>query len=462
MSTIVVCGGGIIGLSAAMMLAADGHDVTLLESDPAPPPAHPAEAWEGWERRGVAQFRQPHNLLPGARRVLDPELPGMCDELIGAGATWLDLLEVQPPSIPDQQPRDGDDRFRCPTGRRPVVEAVFAARADRTPGVTVRRGVDVTGFLTGTEVIGGSPHVTGVRLTDGEELTADLVVDAMGRRSPAVQWLEALGARPPLTESQECGFLYYTVNFTGRMPKRIGPVSSAIGTFQLLTLEGDNDTWALTIGASSGDTPLKELRHLETFRRVVAACPLAAHWLDGEPITDVLPMAGVLDRYHRFVVDGQPIATGYAAVGDAWACTNPSAGRGISVGLLHAQALRDAVRDKLDDPAGFAFAWDDVTEQRVTPWYRTQLVNDRARIAEMDALRRGEPVPPHPLTRLFIASGKDGEVFRALIEVMTGLGLPDEVLTRPDIVARIDEHGGGELGRLPGPDREQLLALLDA
>jgi 2-polyprenyl-6-methoxyphenol hydroxylase-like FAD-dependent oxidoreductase len=460
MSTIVVCGGGVIGMAAAMMLAADGHEITVLESDPAPPPADPADAWDHWERRGVAQFRQPHNLLPGARLVMDPELPGLCDELIAAGAPWLDLLSVQPPGIPDQEPRDGDDRFRCPTGRRPLVEAVFAARAERTPGVVVRRGVDVTGFLTATHVLPGSPHVTGVLLADGSQIEADLVVDAMGRRSPAMTWLSDLGAQPPLTESQECGFLYYTANFAGPPPQRVGPISAAMGSFQLLTLPGDNDTWAVCIAGSSSDTPLKELRHLETFRRVVAACPLAAHWLDGTPITEIMPMAGVLDRYYRFVVDGSPIATGYAAVGDAWACTNPSAGRGISVGLLHAQALRDVVRDKLDDPAGFALAWDEATELHVTPWYRAQLVNDRARIAEMDALRRGEPVPPHPLHSLFVASGRDGTVFRALIEVMTGLALPADVLTQPEVAARIEEHGAGEPGRLPGPDREQLLALL--
>ena len=47
MSKIVVLGGGIVGLSTAMMLARRGHDVTVFERDSKPLPASPEDAWQG-------------------------------------------------------------------------------------------------------------------------------------------------------------------------------------------------------------------------------------------------------------------------------------------------------------------------------------------------------------------------------------------------------------------------------
>ena len=95
---------------------------------------------------------------------------------------------------------------------------------------------------------------------------------------------------------------------------------------------------------------------------MLAACPLHAQWLDGEPISDVMAMGGIIDRYRRLIEDGRPVATGVALLGDAWACTNPSLGRGVTMGLLHARRLRDVVRSHLGDPREFAETWDAVTE----------------------------------------------------------------------------------------------------
>src|SRR5215207_1213771 len=170
MGSVVVCGGSVIGLSVGMMLAHDGHEVTVLESDPAEPPGTPAEAWDSWRRHGVAQFRQPQNLFARVREISDAELPGLTGRLVAAGCVWVDLLSPLPPTITDRAPRPGDDRLRYVTGRRPTVEAVVAAMARETPGLTLRRGVAVTGLTAGPSALAGVPHAAGVRLADGTDL----------------------------------------------------------------------------------------------------------------------------------------------------------------------------------------------------------------------------------------------------------------------------------------------------
>ena len=242
MSEIVVVGGGIAGLSSAMLLARDGHHVTVLERDPAPPP-EPSEAWAEWERRG-RQPVPPAALLPapGSARSRSRS----CRTCSAPSTPRAPCASTRSRSLPAEITggwRDGDERFEQITGRRPMVEATFARLAADEPGVEIRRGVAVRGLAAAEPANGDVPHVVGVVTDAGERIDADLVVDAGGRRSALPDWLEAIGARRPVEEADDCGFVYYGRHFRsadGAIPPMFGPPLQPYDSVTWLTLPADN------------------------------------------------------------------------------------------------------------------------------------------------------------------------------------------------------------------------------
>ncbi len=445
MATTIVLGGGICGLVTALMLARDGHDVTVLERDGDPVPDGPEQAWDRWQRQGVVQFRQAHYLQSRGRQVLDDELPDVTRALVDAGAIAIDPLSRMPPSITDRSPRPGDERLATWTGRRTTLEHAVARVAEAE--VDVRRGVAVAAIETRTV---DRLHVTGVRTEAGERLAADLVIDAMGRRSALPKLLDA----EVHEEAEDCGFLYYTRFFRGDLPEVRGAPLTALGSFSVLALPGDAGTWSVTLFASARDQALKRLREPSRWTALVRACPQHAHWLDGEPITGVMAMGGVIDRYRA----PAPVA-GLLSVGDAWACTNPSLGRGMALGFAHAALLRHTVREYAGRPADLAEAFTDATERELTPYYRATVATDRARLAEIDALRTGAPLPTDERRAAFArAMASDPDVFRAGLEIASCLALPQDVFARPGIAERMLTANGA--GPRPGPSREQVLQLV--
>ena len=154
-------------------------------------------------------------------------------------------------------------------------------------------------------------------------------------------------------------------------------------------------------------------RDPEVWSRVLAAYPLVAHWAGGEPISDVEVMAKIEDRHRAFVVEGTPVATGVIALADSWACTNPSVGRGVSIGLRHTLALRTTLgRVPLDDGVAFATEWHETTVAEVEPYYRETLAFDRHRLAEIDAQIAGVPYetddPSWLLGQALAGHGREG------------------------------------------------------
>jgi flavin-dependent dehydrogenase len=181
-------------------------------------------------------------------------------------------------------------------------------------------------------------------------------------------------------------------------------------------------------------------------------------------------MAKIEDRIRSYVVDGVPVVTGIVALGDAWACTNPSVGRGATIGLIHALTLRDLLRERehggdRDGPAAFARRWAEATETTVEPFVRDTLSFDRHRLAEIDAQIAGRPystgdeswIVGQAITN---GSGHDPELLRAAVDLANLLATPAEVLARPGVAEAMAPFVGRPANLPPGPSRAEFAGLL--
>jgi len=470
----VVVGAGIGGLTAAIALSRVGYEVVIVERDDTPMPADVEGAF-AWDRRGAPQVRHTHGFPALIRVVLRDRYPDVLQALRHAGVHEVSIL---PPSVSPDAPtyaRDAED-LQVLSCRRTTLEWVLRRCALAEPGVSLRVGVGVTGLLAASPVDRPPIEVRGVRLDDGAEVEADVVVASTGRRGDVPAWFADHGVAIA-EEEHPTGTVYfsrfYRVAAGAPVMGYQGGRRAGVG---FVVAGADHGTYSATLAVDAADRELRTL--LLDPDRYEAVLPLFREMepvvtAGGTPLTDVQVMGGLINRIRRFVGDdGAPLAHGFFAIGDAHTCTNPLYGRGSSLAVLQATLVADALTDHPHDRAAAADAYESTSRQRVEPWYDVSVLTDAAaRSAAGDAPRDAAPddAPRPPRLDLAtlrrIAASGDPELSVLVARTMSLLLTPQEVFSDPAVLSRLTSAAA------PRPDdpsrppraaltREDLLAAL--
>ncbi|WP_344529339.1 hypothetical protein [Streptomyces albiaxialis] len=189
----VIAGGGFAGPATALALGSAGYWAVVLERSPPPPEGPLAPAAERWYRPTVPQAAHSHNLTGLGVKVLRAHAPQVLDEVLRAGAGFVDLTENMPVGIGDRARRKGDEELVALGCRRTSLELALYRAARAAPGVEIRHGTTVRGLRI--ERRPARPvRAMGVVVQGGRSVPADAVIDATGRRRAAARtWLTDLG-----------------------------------------------------------------------------------------------------------------------------------------------------------------------------------------------------------------------------------------------------------------------------
>jgi len=368
----VVVGSGVAGLFAARVLSDHFDEVVLIDRDDVPESPR--------ARDGVPQGKHLHALLPGGLNIASELFPGFLDDLQTAGAVRCvggqDFFAYRPEgksyalAVYQPEPRPIGIIFFM---SRSLLEQCLRRRVHGLPNVEPRYRSFVRDPLTD----GG--RVTGVVIDRGEQVSADLVVDATGRNARTLKWLTKLAFDTPPASVVNCDFAYASAMVRPSDPGALG----GAGFFVLPKPDGDyntrgayvvrveGDNWLAGLAGRFGDYPPTDIDAWRAFGRTLAY-PV---WDEVLATTELLTKPAAFKfprsvRRHFERLDRFP--DGLVPVGDSICHFNPVYGQGMSAAACQARALGEVLTrraQRSQDLTGLALEFfPEAFEVTRTPW----------------------------------------------------------------------------------------------
>ena len=312
---IAVAGCGIAGMTAALLLAKDGHRVTIFERFDQP---RPIGSGLMLQPTGLAVLNQLELAAEALRR-------GQRIDRLRGEADGRVVLDVRYSSLKD------DRKFGVGIERSALFEILHNRLQGH--GITVATGHEVIG------IDGGSLVFEGTR-----EGAFDLLIDALGTRSalaPAAGRDLVYGALWTTAEIPDGGFDLHTLSQRYRRASIMAgvlPLGLRRVAFFWSLRARDHAGWI-----EAGIDPWK--------RQVHAVWPAVGPILDQIDAPDRMTFARYAHKTLSRPVNGRLIH-----IGDSWHSASPQLGQGANMAMLDAWALAKALREQSDVDAALKYA----------------------------------------------------------------------------------------------------------
>lgn len=353
----IVIGGSMTGLLAARVLADHFDEVTILERDRYP--ESPQEV-----RDGTPQARHVHALLARGQEIMEQLFPGLDDDFAAIGMIayeWgRDSLYL---TAGGWLPRFHSGIITR-LGSRTAVDYVIRQRLLRDYKVTIREGLAVDGVIASPD----NSRVIGVKTTQRggartqETFEADLVVDATGRGSKAIEWLTGMGYAAPeeITVNSHVGYatrwyekpddpsIDWKLLFMLARPPQLKRGAA------IFEVEGNR--WIATLGGVNKDyAPLDEAGWLE-YSKSLASPAFYEAIKNAKPISDIYGYQRTSNHWRHFEKLTR-FPDGFVVVGDAVCAFNPLYGQGMTMSALDALLLDRVLKARRFDSPGMSLAF---------------------------------------------------------------------------------------------------------
>ena len=424
------------GLAAAKAVAPHFENVIVFDRDALPDVPFP--------RSGTPQAWHTHGLLPGGHRALERLFPGIERDLIAAGVVRVGLrrdLRLEIPGFDPLPQRDfGFDQFML---SRPALELVCRRRVEREPNIEFKPRSRVTDLIASPN----SDSVAGIRFEDTRgalgSLAADLVVDASGRASPTLRFLETVCATKPATTEIGIDQAYSTVVFEtpddaptdwlGVLHLPTPPGSSRLGL--IMPIEGRR--WSVSLCVNHGEAPPGDMDEFMAFAKSLRM-PTIYNAIRGAKRVSEIARFGMRCSVLRSFDKVDRFPRGLLPLGDSVCRFPPVNGQGMSVAAQEGcvlESLLESQRGSADPLAGLAESFfAEIQPLLETPWAvaKADLVypqthGDRPPDFEQGLQYTGA------LLRL---AAEDAETDRLLTEVRALLR-PWSALREPELASRV-------------------------